>query len=111
MRSDACLSSTGIMTMPRTHAFVALALLAIFNAACDPLVRGPYLQRAGPTRMVVRWDTTDSVAGEVRYGPRPDQLTQVVTGPVSTVHEIELRDLRPETTYYYSVGSANGILA
>ncbi len=80
-------------------------------AGPDPrVVRGPYLQRATPNGLVVRFDTSIPLAGRVRFGAAPDQLTGSVDGPATTEHAIELSGLTPGTRYFYSVGTPAGAL-
>src|SRR5690606_24940020 len=57
----------------RTFAFATLLLSAAH--AATTVVRGPYLQTATPTSMVVRWRTDMTEASIVSYGTERDQLT------------------------------------
>jgi hypothetical protein len=75
------------------------------------VVRGPYLQRASPTGMVVRFYTSVPVPGRVRYGQSLGTLDSFADGPVTTDHAIELSGLLPGTRYYYSVGTPTDVLA
>jgi len=76
------------------------------------LTRGPYLQKAGTTRMTIRWRSSGSIAGRVRYGTNAANLDQSATeSAAGTEHEIELTGLNANTTYYYDVGSAVDVLA
>ncbi len=79
------------------------------------LTRGPYLQKAAPTQMTIRWRNTLFDLGRVRFGATPATLTQTVeeTAIPTTQfnHEITLTGLSPKTTYFYSVGSASSTLA
>ena len=76
------------------------------------VTRGPYLQLATPTSMVIRWRTAVATDGRVRYGAAPGSLTSVADAAVTgTEHEILLAGLAPDTRYYYSVGTAAGPLA
>jgi hypothetical protein len=80
----------------------------------DPpvLLRGPYLQNALETSVVVRWRTDLPGTGEVRFGPAPDDLPNlVVGGGVSIEHEITVAGLEPATRYYYSVATSGETLA
>lgn len=84
---------------------------ALVSVAVPPtsgaLQRGPYLNSNGPTSIVVRWRTANSIAGRVRYGLAPDALTQFADDAAATTnHEVKLTGLTPATRYYYSVGSA-----
>ena len=70
------------------------------------LTRGPYLNSANHNSIVVRWRSSQAIAGRVRYGTSSANLDQVLDETVSrTDHEVKLTGLAPYTRYYYSVGS------
>lgn len=76
------------------------------------LTRGPYLQQAAPTSMVIRWRTNLAVAGRVHIGPSAGVISQTFDEAApATDHSVKLTGLAPDTTYYYSVGSPDGMLA
>ncbi len=71
------------------------------------LSRGPYLNQANHNSIVVRWRSTQSIAGRVRYGTSSTNLNQVLDETTSkTDHEVKLTGLSSYTRYFYSVGSA-----
>lgn len=71
------------------------------------MTRSPYLNSANHNSIVVRWRTSQSVAGRVRYGTSPGNLDLFTDETVSrTNHEVKLTGLSPYTRYYYSIGSA-----
>ena len=75
------------------------------------LRRGPYLQMAAPTQMTVRWRTPTDVTGRVQFGTTLGNLDQTVDEPAATTeHSVTLTGLTPNTTYFYSIGSATGTL-
>jgi len=76
----------------------------------DP--RGPYIQSAAPTSIILRWRTSGLQNSLVEYGPAHDQLTSSQSDPnPRTDHEVLLSDLQPGTTYYYRVGSSTSPFA
>ncbi len=76
------------------------------------LTRGPYLQMARPTGMTVRWRSSQAITGRVKYGTSAANLsTTVDETSATTEHIIDLTGLAPNTTYFYSVGSAFDTLA
>ena len=70
--------------------------------------RGPYLQSGSTTSIVVRWRTDWPASSVVRYGTDPGELEQPAFGPHGLEHEVKLTGLRPDTMYYYSVGTEAG---
>ena len=99
-------------------AFRGLILLGIVTALSlaagmglsprQVLLRGPYLQSATPSSIVVRWRTAvavpsrvffiDAGGGPARVVERPDAVTE---------HEVLLPGLAPGTRYLYSIGAAS----
>lgn len=109
-----------------THAFTAVATdndgnsttSAAVSVTVNPtpgsgtLTRGPYLQKASPTQMTIRWRSSQLVAGRVRYGNSPANLDQVIDESSARIeHEVAITGLAPLTTYYYSVGSSFDTIA
>lgn len=95
--------------------FVFSALFLSFAASVavgQTVVRGPYLQSATPSSIVIRWRTDTPTDSRVRYGPTPGSLTSTAGNPtVTTEHEIKLTGLIPNTRYYYSIGTTLTTLA
>jgi|GEM_PF-2531703 len=84
-------------------------------AGAGSLTRGPYLQKAAPTQVTIRWRNTLYDLGRVRYGATPATLNQTVDEPALPTgqfdHLITLTGLAPNTTYYYSIGAGSATLA
>jgi acid phosphatase type 7 len=86
------------------------AILASSLSAATTIVRGPYLQTATPTSMVVRWRTDVTEASVVSYGIQRDQLTSLArSAGVSSEHIVQLTGLQPDTKYYYAVGAVPAV--
>ncbi len=93
---------------------LALSIVCLQSARAWPqtLNRGPYLQTATPTSMIVKWRTDTNSSSRVRYGAAPNTLNQIVDVPGSTQnHRVALSGLDPETRYYYAVGTSTKVLA
>ena len=120
--------TTSLVSFPAgAHALTAVAVHDNGQITTSPVVnvtavagggaltRGPYLQKAAPTQMTIRWRNTVNDLGRVRYGTSPtalDQSANEASAPASGFnHEVTLTGLTPNTTYYYSIGSGNDILA
>ena len=85
-----------------------LATLVVLPAlpAATTIVRGPYLQMATPTSMVIRWRTDNTEASVVTYGTERAQLTSIAKSEgIVTEHIVQLAGLQPNTKYFYAVGS------
>lgn len=73
--------------------------------------RGPYLQMATSSNIVIRWRTTTAMETVVRYGTNLGALNLAVTNTDPVInHEITLPGLLPETKYYYSIGTSTHTL-
>lgn len=112
---------------PGSHALTAVAVHDNGQVTTSPtvnvtavagsgsLTRGPYLQKAAPTEMTIRWRNTVNDVGRVRYGTSPEALDQTAdeaAAPASGFnHEVTLTGLTANTTYYYNVGSGSDVLA
>lgn len=85
---------------------LALDAELVASPAAALLLRGPYLQVATPTSLVVRWRTDIATDSRVRFGGAPGGLFQSVVDPaLTTEHELQLTGLDPDTRYFYAVGS------
>jgi acid phosphatase type 7 len=83
----------------------ALLLLPALHAATT-ILRGPYLQTATPTSMVVRWRTDATEGSVVTYGLARNELKLTAKAEGVTVeHIVQLSNLQPGTKYYYAVGA------
>ena len=82
---------------------LALCALPALHAATT-ILRGPYLQTATPTSMVVRWRTDATEGSHVVYGTSRTEMTKSASAfGVGTEHIVQLSNLEPNTKYYYSV--------
>ena len=75
------------------------------------LIRGPYLQAATPTSMVIRWRTETPTDSKILLGTSFE--TKNIVKQENTLvneHEIKITGLSPQTRYYYSIGSTSGTL-
>nr|WP_295922107.1 metallophosphoesterase [uncultured Dyadobacter sp.] len=74
------------------------------------LSRYPYLQLASHNRMTVCWYTNAVTNATVRYSKDADleDYKEVRSSVNDTLHSITLKNLSPDTQYYYSVGYYNG---
>jgi Calcineurin-like phosphoesterase/Bacterial Ig domain len=78
----------------------------------DRLLRGPYLQMATPTNLVLRWRTDWFTATRVCYGADDPLLPNSLCDPNPVLdHEIRLEGLTPNTKYFYGTGTAQELLA
>lgn len=76
------------------------------------LSRGPYLQLATPSSLVVRWRTEVPTESRVRYGATPGALaSEARDAAATTEHAVTLSGLQSDATYFYSVGTDTETLA
>ena len=86
------------------------------------ITKGPELELATNHLTIIRWTTNnpggaDVHYGIVHYGTDPKELGQTAKNPIRlnqghthTIFRVRIDDLKPQTTYYYTVTSeeANG---
>jgi hypothetical protein len=93
-----------------TSAGIAITVSA--PPSSGTLSRAPYLNQNNQNSIVVRWRSSQSIVGRVRYGDSPTNLTNFTDeAATATNHVVKLTGLAPYTRYYYSVGSAFDTLA
>jgi hypothetical protein len=67
------------------------------------LALGPYLQSVTSTSVIVVWETSEAVIGEVAYGETEAYGLMQVDPQPSTRHVVTLAGLSPYTLYHYCV--------
>lgn len=103
--STLCTGYTLLSLLRRSLSAVVIIALASVVSAAPTIIRGPYLQTATPTSMVVRWRTDSTEPSLVRYGLAPDQLTQTASAAgILSDHVVQLSGLKPATRYFYAIG-------
>ena len=76
------------------------------------LVRGPYLQSATPTSIVVRWRTDLATDSAIVFGAWPGSLGRLAVDRTRVKdHVVKLTGLLPDTRYGYAIGSTRGVLS
>jgi hypothetical protein len=99
------------MTTPLLRIALAAAALAPALAGAVTVTRGPYLQTATPTGVIVRWRTDVPTDSRVTFGAAPGALLADAGDPTPTTeHVVSVSSLAPDTRYYYAIGSAAGAL-
>ena len=75
-------------------------------------VRGPYLQIGTPHSIIIRWKTNAGTDSRLRYGMNSTNLDLWVDIlSLKTEHEVTLKDLVPNTKYFYSVETTMEVLS
>lgn len=73
------------------------------------LLRGPYLQVATSSSMMIRWRTDALTRSEVAFGQSVEKLDLLAEDTTLTFeHKVQLKGLQPGTRYYYSIGGGFG---
>src|SRR6202140_1270267 len=87
------------------------------KAASVRITQGPEIELAKDFLTIIRWTTNNPGGspehyGIVHYGTDPKNLNQTAKSPIrlnpdhpSTIFRVRMDDLKPRTTYYYTVGS------
>jgi hypothetical protein len=86
------------------------------KAAKVRITQGPEIER-NDFVVIVRWTSNNPGGspehyGVVHYGTNPKELSQIAKSPIRlnpghsyTVFRVRIYDLKPRTTYYYTVGA------
>jgi acid phosphatase type 7 len=94
-----------------TAAFSSTNTVTVSSVASGTVALGPYISSRGETNVTIRWRTSESTNGTVRYGTSTNSLTSLATdATISTTHTVTLTGLTPETQYYYSLGVPAGTI-
>jgi hypothetical protein len=82
------------------------------TAMMEPdIIRGPYLQMVSGNAITVKWTTSFASSTRVKYGGTENTLINTVIDRKNTTdHEIRITGLKPDTKYYYAIGSRNTVL-
>ncbi|MCU1296281.1 MAG: hypothetical protein JWO91_559 [Acidobacteriaceae bacterium] len=87
------------------------------KAASVRITQGPEIERVDPDFAIIRWTSNNPGGspehfGVVHYGTSPKELGQTAKSPIrlnpshsDTVFRVRMDDLKPGTTYYYTVDS------
>jgi phosphodiesterase/alkaline phosphatase D-like protein len=87
------------------------------KAANVRITEGPEMERVDPDFAIIRWTSNNPGGspehyGVVHYGTSPKELSQTAKSPIRlnptqsyTVFRVRMDDLKPGTTYYYTVDS------
>lgn len=102
----------------KTHRM--LIWIALTVLAASPIVaqtsnglditNGPIIETADQTSATIAWSTNAPSSSRVWYGPDKNNLTELAESGYSsgTTHRVQLTNLKPGTTYYFEVESAQG---
>jgi hypothetical protein len=81
------------------------------------IIQGPEIELANENLTIIRWTTNNPGGspvhyGVVHYGTDPKDLSQTAKNPIrlnpdhpSILFRVRMDDLKPKTTYYYTVDS------
>jgi Purple acid Phosphatase, N-terminal domain len=76
---------------------------------------GPRVEATGDSWAMIAWTTNTGGSSIVRYGTNPNHLDHTAQAPYADnesttyqVHRVQVKNLRPGTTYYFAVDSGQG---
>jgi phosphodiesterase/alkaline phosphatase D-like protein len=114
--------ATAVGSLLSAGPVAAQVLPPVKKAERVEITKGPELELATNHLTIIRWTTNnpggaDVHYGIVHYGTDPKELSQTAKNPIRlnqghthTIFRVRIDDLKPQTTYYYTVTSeeANG---
>jgi phosphodiesterase/alkaline phosphatase D-like protein len=100
----------------RATLLAGLAMLVVFAGGAErmygqvQITGGPTIERADGSSAVITWSTSQASSSRIWYGTNPNNLTELAEAPYSRGdgHRVEIRNLRPGTTYYFQLESQRG---
>jgi acid phosphatase type 7 len=94
-----------------TYLYLFLATVKFNSAFSQKIIRGPYLQMATSTSMMIRWRTDVATVSRINFGTAQNSLTSSLSdNTAKTEHQITLEKLTPNTKYFYAVANGNTVL-
>lgn len=77
------------------------------------VTQGPTIQYADDEFAVITWSTDQAFASRVFYGKDASNLNQIAEDgqSLSLRHQVDLRNLQPNTTYYFRIDTGQGTAA
>jgi hypothetical protein len=73
------------------------------------ITSGPVVESVTDTTAVIAWSTNVNAGTALHYGTDPNRLDQMVGMPWGGLtHRVNLKDLKPDTKYYFEAESAQG---
>jgi len=83
--------------------------------AAERITNGPVVEGVGDVWATIAWTTNTGGSSVIRYGTDHRNLTQVAEAPYADNdrtsaqnHRVQLKNLQPNTTYYFVVDSGQG---
>lgn len=81
----------------------------------ERITNGPVIEGVGENWAVIAWTTDTGGSTVVRYGTDPNHLKEMAEAPYADNektsaqnHRVHLKNLKPGTTYYFTVVSGQG---
>jgi hypothetical protein len=73
------------------------------------IIGGPVVEHVTATTAVIAWSTNVNSGTVLHYGTDPHRLDQTSGMPWGGLtHRVDLKDLKPDTRYYFQVESPKG---
>jgi 3',5'-cyclic AMP phosphodiesterase CpdA len=85
--------------------FLVIGLLLPFFSSGQGFIRGPFLQSATQSSIIIKWRTSSLFAYELKIGEKADSLFSFKTAKSALDNEVLIDKLRPNTKYYYSISN------
>lgn len=90
---------------------ISMFMTAQVMAQAVKITNGPVIEKAESNAAIIAWSTSEPASTRVWYGTDKNNLTQLAEAPYGAkTHRVEIKNLQPNTTYYFQVesGQARG---
>lgn len=102
----------------RTAVFLTVGGTMMFaqqKPAAEKIINGPRVEQVTDSGATIAWTTNTGGSSVIRYGTAANHLDQTARSPYadnesakSQTHRVQLKGLKPNTTYFYEVVSGQG---
>ena len=73
------------------------------------ITQGPVVEQVTDTTVEIAWSTNVNSGTALRYGTDPSHLDQTASMPWGGLtHRVQIKNLKPNTTYYFKAESGQG---
>lgn len=95
--------------LPATLLAVLFMVSQLASAQAVKITNGPVIEKADSNSATISWSTNQGSSSHVWYSTDKNNLSHMAEAPFSGgTHRVQIKNLQPNTTYYFQVESGEG---